>query len=201
MKRALMVGLILALVSFVGAQTTVPGGGGGAVTITGGTTATSGCASPGPLISVGNVVTCAKLDQTDYLTADEADVTGAYVDSGLSITLASGQTYIFEVDLIGSTAVSTTGLQVAFNGPTNSLFSYTGMAQQNTTASVYPWGTTYDATNSIPTSGVSAAQMAQRYWGIITTTAAGDFVVRYRTEVGTSSVSLLIGSKLRVYQP
>jgi len=128
-------------------------------------------------------------------------VTGAYVNSGLSIALESGKTYLFEANVIGTTAGSTIGLQVAFNGPTFSLFSYTSLAQLNTNQMAFPWGITYDATNALPAAGVASTQMAQRYWGIITTTAAGNFVLRFRTEVGASSVSLLAGSSLRVYQP
>lgn len=73
MKRALMVGLILALVSFVGAQTTVPGGGGGGAADGTASTCTSAIGTDAyacPTLATGTCPASLAVSTPVFMTAD-----------------------------------------------------------------------------------------------------------------------------------
>lgn len=205
MKRALMVGLILALVSFVGAQTTVPGGGGGSgsSTITSGSTATSGCLDGAPLKSASNAVTCTKMDLTKFVTADQSDTTGSFVDvTDLGFSVAANTVYAFDCKFLVTSAALTTGVQIAFNGPaTPTSFQYAGWVFGATNAIHSPSGNTYDSTTGQPTT-TQVAQSLAHFSGTLENGAnAGTFIPRLRTEVGASAVTIVRGSWCRVWTP
>ena len=205
MKRALMVGLVLVLVSFVGAQTTVPGGGGGSgsSTITSGSTATSGCLDGAPLKSASNVVTCTKMDLTKFVTADQSDTTAAYVDvTDLGFSVAANTVYAFNCTFIVNSAAIGTGVQIAFNGPaapTN--FNYAGYNYGATNQIWSPNGTTYDSVTGVATSAVAGNALAIFSGTLENGANAGTFTARLRTEIAASAATIMRGSYCRVWTP
>lgn len=204
MKRALMVGLILALVSFVGAQTTVPGGGGGSSSITSGTTATSGCLDGAPLKSASDVVTCTKMDLTKFVTADQADTAGAFVNvTDLGFSVAANTNYVFQCQFLTISAAGSTAVQIAFNGPASpTSFAYTGIAAVAVNSFVTPAGTAYDSTTGLGITASAIQTTPQTFFGTLENGAnAGTFIPRLRTEVAASAATIQRGSWCRVWTP
>lgn len=209
MKRLMVVVAFLLLAGVGGAQVSmIPkgGGGGGTVTLTSGTTATSGCLDGAPLKSASNVVTCTKMDLTKFVTADQSDTTGSFVNvTDLGFSVAANTVYVFDCAFSVSGAASTTGVQIAFNGPASPTnFQYSGLASTSNTAITFPNGNTYDSTNLLPTgsSATPGATVTQRFAGTLENGAnAGTFTARLQTEVGGSAATIIRGSWCRVWTP
>lgn len=176
----------------------------GGGTITSGTTATSGCLDGAPLKSASNLVTCTKMDQTKFVTADQTDTTGAFVDvTDLGFAVAANTVYVFECRFMTNSAASTTGVQIAFNGPASPTnFNYAGIASTSATAITVPTGTTYNSTTGAATGATATQNLQQNFGGTLENGAnAGTFTARLQTEVGGSAATIMRGSWCKVWTP
>lgn len=203
-RLTVVVGLIFGA-AFLNAQTTSqPGAVAGSSTITSGSTATSGCLDGAPLKSASNVVNCTKMDLTKFVTADQSDVTAAFVDvTDLGFSVAANTVYVFECHFNTISAAVGTGVQIAFNGPASpTSFVYTGLASTGVNTQTYPSGTTYDSTTNLPVAHLSTANTPQFFGGTFENGAnAGTFTARLKTEIGASAATIVRGSWCRLTTP
>lgn len=118
-----------------------------------------------------------------------ADVTG------LSWSLASGATYLFEFEALTVGSATTNWARYGVNGPTKSLLVVNvtranvtaGTGNQCSTATAYDTGTDITSAN---TSG----SLPVRISGVVTTTAAGTFILRQRNTTAGAAVTTNAGS-------
>lgn len=118
-----------------------------------------------------------------------ADVTG------LSFSLISGATYIFEFEALTVGSATSNWARYGVNGPTNSLLSVniqranvsggTGFQASSTTA--YDTGTDITSTNN-------SGALPVRISGVITTTGAGTLILRQRNTTNSAAVTTKAGS-------
>jgi hypothetical protein len=118
-----------------------------------------------------------------------ADVTG------LSFPVTAGNTYVFEFNILYTSAATTTGSRWSINGPTTTLLVYaseyslaatTTTRNANLTAYNLPAG-------SNATSGNTASNQA-KIWGIIRPSANGTVIARFASEVANSAIVAKAGS-------
>lgn len=128
------------------------------------------------------------------LNADVPNSTNVLANcAGLSFQLAANASYGFQFDGSFTAAAATTGLQLALNGPAASFISAclfvweSAIAHRTLAASAYE-------TPVLGTASAGATALPFRIWGNLTTTAAGLFVVRFRSEVNGSAVTVKRGS-------
>lgn len=134
-------------------------------------------------------------------SADQAFSTTTLVDvTDLSAPLLAGEECEFAVDLVFSSAATTTGIRVAFNGPgTPALF--VAVTEPMVTSTSWPpqHHTAYN--QGTATAGVTAANTNYlvRARGILRNGAtAGNLTVRVASEVAGSAVTVRQGSVLRI---
>lgn len=152
----------------------------------------------------GSGVLSWKFDQTKYVTADQSDSGGSFVDvNDLGFAVESNTVYTFQCSFITLSAATTTAVHIAFNGPVSPTnFNYSGTAFSATNAVVFPSGTAYDSTTGLPVNFIGSASNTQTFGGTLENGAnAGTFIARLKTEVGASAVTVQRGSWCRVWTP
>lgn len=118
-----------------------------------------------------------------------ADVTG------LSFSLASGHTYLFEFEALTVGSATSNWARYGVNGPTASLLTVNiqrpnaanGTGHQDSSATAYDTGTDISATNA-------SGSLPVRISGVITTTAAGTLILRQRNTTAGAAVTTNAGS-------
>lgn len=126
--------------------------------------------------------------------ADVSNSTVNYANvTGLSFHLAANNHYAFAFDGVYNTANAATGCQLALNGPTFSFFGATIMVAISNTAQIYGATSAYDV-GANAASSLNATLLPFQIRGNITTTASGLLVVRLRSEVASSAVTVKRGS-------
>ena len=127
------------------------------------------------------------------LAADYTNLTNIFTSTALSWTVLTGTTYVIDCALFYTTAVSTTALQVSLLGPTTSALRYHVNTETTVTAAHAATQTAWDAVTN-PATGAAAVPLAVYVSGSFVTTAGGTLAVRARSEVNTSTVTILAGS-------
>jgi hypothetical protein len=150
-----------------------------------------------PLLTINNltrgpIVALKTADQTAIGTA-YADVT----DTGLS--LESGHTYFFEFRLICDSDATTTGIDVACNGPTASTIIYEQIYWTSATARTERTATAYN-NNTASTASNGTARRIFIVRGIVITTAAGTLIARAKRESVGSGPNVRAGSFGRAWR-
>lgn len=138
-------------------------------------------------------------EQYLVLAADQAESASVLTDvAGLAFTPQPNTTYFVEFFGCWETAVATTALRLAFQGPTGTVYGTQALRVQNSSAGVdvrlgalgsETTGTAANATTNNNAEG----------WAIFKTGASpsGDFRVQIRSEIGGSAVTLKAGAFLR----
>lgn len=130
------------------------------------------------------------------LSVDRANSTVNFADcTGLQFDLAPNSHYAFEFTGAYSTAASTTGLQLSVNGPASpSLVVAAGQICTSATAVQNGGIASYDVGINA-TASAGATPMPFFLKGNISTGAnGGTFILRFRSEVGGSAVTIKAGS-------
>jgi Collagen triple helix repeat (20 copies) len=128
-------------------------------------------------------------------------VNTAYLDiATLQFPVISGKIYSFQFVIAYSSAATTTGAKFGINGPSQNLLNYTSeytltatTTTKNTGLAAYDLPATANAT-SLLTGNICIIQ------GIIGTTATGNVVARFATEIAASAVTVLVGSFVKFKQ-
>lgn len=137
------------------------------------------------------------------LDGDVVNSTTSFADAtGLTFTSVPNADYLLEAFLVYTSAATTTGLNLALNGPA----SPAGVVGEwrvytSATAAVLRQFTAYNTGTA--SSGVLAAGSAQyaQFTGMLRTGATGGAVtLRFASEVAASAITLKAGSVLRVQQ-
>ena len=128
------------------------------------------------------------------LQADVSNSTVNYADcTGLGFQLAANAHYAFEFTGAYTAAASTTGLQLALNGPAQSFFAAAFEVHETATTRRSACASAYDSgVNGTASAGATLMPFSIR--GNVSTTAAGLLVVRFRSEVAASAVTIKRGS-------
>lgn len=128
------------------------------------------------------------------VAANVANSTTSFSDiTGLTWTAVSGTSYSFQCSIYFSSAITTTGIGLAINGPAASLIRYNAIIPTTATAqSSFP-ATTYDATTTLGTAALTTVLEA-RVTGTVTPSANGTLAIRFRSEVAASAVTVQAGS-------
>lgn len=128
------------------------------------------------------------------LNADVPNSTNVLANcTGLSFQLAANASYGFQFDGSFTAAAATTGLQLAINGPAASFISACLFVWESAIAHRVLATTAYEAP-VLGTASAGATALPFRIWGNLTTTAAGLLVVRFRSEINASAVTIKRGS-------
>lgn len=134
-----------------------------------------------------------------YLSGDIGNSANpaAWADvTGLSWSVASGATYTFEFYLTVTTAATTTRGIFGVNGPTTSLLVVN--TQQNNastnTGRQDNSSTAYDTAANVPAASPGTTAAPALVWGMLTTTAAGTLILRSKSNVNSSAVTVKAGS-------
>lgn len=136
-------------------------------------------------------------------TSDQSNSTTSYADvSDLGIEVGANATYIAQWVLVASSAASTTGIQLAVNGPasptqltvTVTCYTATDVAA---TDHYYSYDTGLDLTDSAGSSRVQCLIRATLRNGA----NAGVLIPRVKSEVGSSAVTIHAGSSAVYYTP
>ena len=134
-----------------------------------------------------------------HITVLGADVSNSTTTlanaTGLSFSAASGRTYRFHAHIIYNAAVTTTGVNFAVNGPTNSLFGIMTTATNGAAAVQISNVNAVNTAGTVSGTSFTTGNMAT-IDGTITTTAAGTVIVRFSSEVATSAITIKAGSSI-----
>jgi hypothetical protein len=140
---------------------------------------------------------------TVKLGSDRTNNTTSFADAtGLSFSVAANTDYLFDFDVIFQTDAVTTGISLSVNGPTSpndilydtAIYDGTNIVTANVRA--YDTGTATTAIDAANTSTYAKVR------GIFRNGAnAGTFILRFKSEVGASTVTIKAGSagKLTTY--
>jgi hypothetical protein len=132
------------------------------------------------------------------LGTDQSNSTTSFADvTGMTFSVASGETYVFEAWIVYETAATTTGSKWAVNGPASpTLLSYSVETPTASTASRLDFASTYDGTGpSTQTAGIG--QCLAKVEGVVKFSASGTFALRFGSEVASSAVTAKAGSSMR----
>ena len=123
----------------------------------------------------------------------------------LSYSVAASTDYNFSCDVIFNTAITTTGIGLAFTTPASpTLISYTAeipAAGDGVNGNLQGWGTASD--DAVIGTGVQTASTNYigRIWGTLRNgTNAGTLQLRFRTEIASSNVTIKAGSNCEMWQ-
>jgi len=137
---------------------------------------------------------------TARVTADQATSSLSFADvTGLTWAVTANQVSVFECAGSYTSAVSTTALQLAINGPaTPTAMRYTVVTATTATARHQASQSAADA-NTNPATGGAALALPVTIRGTHENGAnAGTVAIRFRSEVSASAVTLLRGATCRV---
>lgn len=129
-------------------------------------------------------------------TADQSSTSTSFADvTGLTFSISASTNYRIECTLYHVTAVNTTALQVALNGPASpTAMRYSVITWTTATATHAGTQSAYDAVTN-PATGAAAVSLPVLVRGTIENGGnAGTLALRMRTEVSTSSVTIQRGS-------
>lgn len=142
---------------------------------------------PGPAGSPGTGSARRVAANVSNSTVSFSDITG------LTWTATSGTSYSFQCSIYFASAISTTGIGLAVNGPTASLIRYQAIIPTTATAqSSFP-ATTYDASTTLGTAALTTVLEA-RVTGTVIPSANGTLAIRFRSEVAASAITVQAGS-------
>lgn len=129
------------------------------------------------------------------VTADvsSTDATNWANITGLTASVNSGETYTFKCSLTYTTAVSTTAVQLAVNGPTATALDY-GVYVSTTATTMHSSAQTAYDTVTNPATGGGTTRLTATVEGTVVPSAAGTFALRLRSEVASSAVTIKRGS-------
>ncbi len=128
-------------------------------------------------------------DQSNSSNVNFADVTG------LSFPVAANKVYDFDFTIYFTTAAAQTGLVLSVNGPSSPVaVRYSAQIGESATAWRTVVQTAYDQPVTGTTSTAGTALVAHVRGTIQTNSAGGTLVVRFRSEVNGSAVTILRGS-------
>jgi len=130
-------------------------------------------------------------------TTDSTATTTALIDvAGLSFSVKANMTYMFKFLVIFQTALTTTGINLAVNGPASpTRVVYNIQTPTSTTAVTNSINRAYDAgtaTTGIDTSSVDTLAIIDGV--LVNGTTAGTLIVRVASEVAGSVVKIKAGS-------
>ncbi len=152
--------------------------------------------SPAAVAEINLVVLASPVTNNNATANTIADVTG------LSFPVNAGETYRFHAMVWYTAAATTTGSRWSINGPASptrlsyrSQYSLTATTETvNSGLSAYDLPAAANAT-SVQANGATVANLAI-IEGIITPSAAGNVVIRFASEVASSAIVALAGSKI-----
>jgi hypothetical protein len=128
------------------------------------------------------------------VTADRSTTSTTFADvTNLTMAVAATTRYVFECQLVSTTAISTTATQVSVNGPTQTSLGYIVQVATAATSKHDSAQTAYDTVTN-PATGAAAVPLPIMIRGQVLTNASGTFAVRFRSEVSGSAVNILTGS-------
>jgi len=144
--------------------------------------------------TIGTAVTAVVLGSD--VTNNNASANTIADVTGLSFSVTSGHTYVFEFNIAYTAAATTTGSRWSINGPAFTRLAYgSEYSLAATTTTRNPnFVTAYDlpaASNA--TSGNTTSNQAC-IWGIITPSANGTVIARFASEVSGSAIVAKAGS-------
>lgn len=130
------------------------------------------------------------------LGADRTNSTVNFADcTGLSFELAPNSHYAFEFVGAYTAAAGTTGLQIAINGPASpNLVAAASQIATSATAVQNGVAANYDVGNNATASGGATALPFWIKGNISTGANGGTFVLRFRSEIAASTVTIKAGS-------
>ena len=140
---------------------------------------------------------------TDYsaqrilrVTADRQSTSTSFADvTDLTLSVLASTTYVVTCTLSYTTAVSTTALQLAVNGPASpTALRYAVETSTTATARHNASQSAYDTVVNPATGGAATALPVTLYGTLENGSNAGTLAVRFRTEVNASAVTILRGS-------
>ncbi len=139
-------------------------------------------------------------------TADQSTTSTTVSNvSGMAFSLRANTEYKYECDVVFRTAATTTGIGLGFSVPSGfSMLSYTAnipVAADGTGGIMSGWGTANN--DMIIGTGVQAANTdysARVYGTVRTGGTAGNLQLRFRSEIGSSSVTVRTGSSCQITQ-
>lgn len=129
-------------------------------------------------------------------TANQASTSTTLADvTGLLFPMKANTHYYFRCLGGYTSAASTTGLTISVNGPASPAWvSYAAQIAMTGTTTAYGIGAAYDAPQTAPTGG-GATMLPFSIEGTLSTNASGgNFALRFASEVGGSTVTILRGS-------
>lgn len=129
-------------------------------------------------------------------TANQASTSTSLTDvTGLLFPMKASTHYYFRCLGGYTSAASTTGLTISVNGPASPAWvSYAAQIAMTGATTAYGIGATYDAPQTAPTGG-GATMLPFSIEGTLSTNASGgNFALRFASEVGGSTVTILRGS-------
>lgn len=132
-------------------------------------------------------IPASSVQQYAFLSADVTTTSTSLTDiTGLGFSVTAGKSYWFKFSIAATTVSTADGYGWSINGPTASYLAYHSYYPSATNALVYNNGlSTY---NSPSTATVNAPVTPTMIWieGIITPSANGTLIGRFRSEAGTS---------------
>jgi len=131
-------------------------------------------------------------------SSDVANSTTSFADiTGLTFSVTSGETYVFEALIPYTSAATTTGSKWAVNGPSSPTYvAYRTEIPTTTTSTRIEYGDSYDATSaSAQTPGIT--YVIAKIEGIVKVSASGTLAMRFGSEVSTSAITVKAGAVLR----
>lgn len=136
-------------------------------------------------------------------TSDTSEALGiGYVDAtGLSFSIAASKTYHFDFFIRWESAATTTGINLAMNGPASpTAVAFVAFSAFNpTTYSPRPM-TAYDTSSSGTGAQATGTALFAEIKGIVVNGSnAGTLQVRFQTEIPTSAVTIKAGSGGRLW--
>jgi hypothetical protein len=135
---------------------------------------------------------------TVKITADVANSTASFADvTGLSFALAANTRYAFTFWVPFTSAATTTGIGIALNGPASpTLFVAHGTTPTTLSAASQNGMRAYDTAGVItPSVDTQDVPLLAILHGVIETGASGGtLVVRFRSEVAASAVTVKAGA-------
>jgi hypothetical protein len=136
----------------------------------------------------------APLSSRVFLASNQSTTSTVQADiPGMTIPVSANRTYIFSCRMTHTTAATTTAGLFSVNGPASTKISYIVKTGYSTTAEFQAAQTAFNASTN-PGTGPGPTARQVYIDGTFTTTASGNFAVRYASEVNASAVTLLANS-------
>ena len=127
-------------------------------------------------------------------TSDETGLGSSFVDiASLSFAVAANKTYRFHFFIIADSDATTTGIDVAVNGPATSTLAYTQIYWTGIGVQARAGALAYDNDTASTGSNGTTARMFEVY-GVLKTTASGTLAARIKREAVGSGPNVRAGS-------